>query len=624
MNRIEKNNRAFFKLVLILAVLAAIIAAGSPLACAASNFYIRSMNVDVKVNEDDTYDIIETLDVTFTQPSHGIYRKIPYEAELDRDGQTSRFRAGIRDFKMISGQKYKDTSDDYYFNMRFGDENKYEKTEATYKYKYTYDMKGDHLKGADEFYYNLAGTEWEAQSINKIEYKVSFPKKIAPSKVGVKANDVNQKFSVDDSCKVISGMTNTNVKYGLTMRVVLPEDYYNREAGTNNVPYYLLLAALFVLTIGGMLMWSRYGRDKKMVRTVEIGPPDELPSEIIGYLYDGSSENHHAVSILLELANDGYIKIIETKKKSFKLVCMKEYDGNDKCAQLFMEGLFKNYSRNEVTKGQLKDKFYKTVDDIKVEIEKQYGKRLYDEKAGKISGILKMIGFAAFALLYISTRLMNGYSLFGDQKITMITLLIMAVACTGGGFLLLFSFVNKRKVSRIFGGIAIVLVGMGTAYFCGTFPLEENPVFAAGFVMSAVLFMLSNICERKTDWYVDMLGKVSGYRNFLKKTEKDRIEKLAEQDPEYFYRNLAYAYALDVTDAYAKQFRGIVSEPPAWYESSTRFGNGNAFDAYTMSSMMHDMMGGLSSAMTSSPSSSSGGGSFSSGGGAGGGGGGSL
>ena len=40
---------------------------------AASDFIIRNYNIRMVVNEDDTYEITETLDVEFTAPSHGIY-----------------------------------------------------------------------------------------------------------------------------------------------------------------------------------------------------------------------------------------------------------------------------------------------------------------------------------------------------------------------------------------------------------------------------------------------------------------------------------------------------------------------------------------------------------------------
>ena len=42
-------------------------------------FLIKEYNVDIIVNENNSYDITETINVVFDDPSkHGIFRKIPY------------------------------------------------------------------------------------------------------------------------------------------------------------------------------------------------------------------------------------------------------------------------------------------------------------------------------------------------------------------------------------------------------------------------------------------------------------------------------------------------------------------------------------------------------------------
>ena len=75
-----------------------------------SNFIIEDYDIDISVNEDDTYVVTETLDVHFTYPSHGIYRDIPYHVTLDRDGKKSTFIAGIEDFEMLSDHKWEKES----------------------------------------------------------------------------------------------------------------------------------------------------------------------------------------------------------------------------------------------------------------------------------------------------------------------------------------------------------------------------------------------------------------------------------------------------------------------------------------------------------------------------------
>ena len=45
-------------------------------------FTIKQYDVDVKVNKDASLDISENINVHFTEPRHGIIRKIPYKYQV--------------------------------------------------------------------------------------------------------------------------------------------------------------------------------------------------------------------------------------------------------------------------------------------------------------------------------------------------------------------------------------------------------------------------------------------------------------------------------------------------------------------------------------------------------------
>ena len=174
----------------------------------------------------------------------------------------------------------------------------------------------------------------------------------------------------------------------------------------------------------------------------------------------------------------------------------------------------------------------------------------------------------------------------------------------------------------IIGYIICILLGIGLSFVFESAPGIRMLPYFIGLGMSFVLFIMSALCERKTDWYAQILGKIRGYKNFLRVAEKDKMEALAEEDPEYFYKNLAYAFALGVTTVYAEHFASLATQPPEWYESGRIITGGHVTTMDFLGSM-DSMMNSISSTMTSSPSSGGGGGSFSGGGGGGGGGGGS-
>ena len=605
---------------------------------AASNFIIEDYDIEMQVSEDDTYLITETIDVHFTASSHGIYRVIPYKTTLDRDGQLDTFYGRVRDFRMLSGDKVSEEKgeDAYYF--RIGDPNKYAAEDTTYQFSYVFDMRGDHLRGADEVYYNLVGTSWEAKSIEKVHFRVTFPKAIDPANVGVKTGDqLDVPFEAEGD-RVITCSTSENTLGGLTIRAVLPQGYFTKEASRSGLLLFILSAILICAAAWGFLAWRRYGRDPEIVETEEFYPPEGLSAPEVGYLDAGEISGEHITSLLLTLADKGYLQINETEgkkgilkhKSSYDIIQLKEYDGESEDEEIFMDGLFE--AGDFVQMDQLKNSFYKTVNEIRDAIKERYEERLFDKKANRFGLALRIIGFLGMVALFVISKIINGspFIVGNGDFITYIVIDIFTVALPLIGFFGITSWINKPKknagkfVLGFIGWALMILVGLGLALLFDTIMTGQFIPYLIGMGMIFVLFLLGALCERRTDEYTELLGKIRGYKRFLQLAEKDRMEMLAEQDPGYYYRNLAFAFALGVTAVYAKRFAEMAKEPPQWYTGPGIYtGSGGAFDSVSLMDSVNGMMKSVSSTMTSSPSDSGGGGSFSGGGGAGGGGGGS-
>ena len=603
-----------------------------------SNFYIDDYDIDMQVNEDDTYLITETLDVHFTYPSHGIYRVVPYKASLDRDGQQSTFYGRVRDFQMLSGQPVKKQKGDTAYYFKIGDKDEYAPTDTTYRFSYVFDMKGDHLDGADEVYYNLIGTAWEAQSINHVTFRVTFPKDIDMSKVGMKTGyQVDVPFETEGN-RVVTGDTYENTMTGLTIRAVLPEGYFTKQASTSNLLIFLLLAALAAVTAAGFVFWRRYGIDPKIVETEEFYPPKGMSAPEVAYLEEGSVSGKQITSLLLTLADMGCLKITEMevpygrkKKKTrtdYEITKLKNPDNTLKDGKAFMDGLFKD--GDSVMMSDLEDSFYKTVNEIKEAITSRYEELLYDKKAAGCATVLRGIGIAGMIAMFAVFKLLNGspFIVGHGDFVTYLVVDAFEIALPLGGLIGIASWISrprKSPFSYILGFAAwgfLVVAGLGLAVIFDTCMGAQIILYIIGLGILFLLFVMASLCERKTDYYAEMLGKIRGYKQFLKIAEKDRMEALAESDPNYFYRNLAFAFALGVTSVYAKRFASLATQPPDWYYGGN-YEPGTGFDSTSMMDSMDSMMSSVSSAMTSSPSDSGGGGSFSGGGGAGGGGGGS-
>jgi uncharacterized membrane protein YgcG len=129
-----------------------------------------------------------------------------------------------------------------------------------------------------------------------------------------------------------------------------------------------------------------------------------------------------------------------------------------------------------------------------------------------------------------------------------------------------------------------------------------------------------------------VMDQIEGFRDYLGVAEEDRLNALNPPDktPELFERFLPYAIALDVENAWAKRFAGVLAAAgaaaatTAWYAGSNSWSNDPVGFASHLSGDLNQTISSASTAPGSSDSSSGGGsgGGGSSGGGGGGGGGG--
>lgn len=362
------------------------------------------------------------------------------------------------------------------------------------------------------------------------------------------------------------------------------------------------------------ILWSKYGKDDITISTVEFYPPNGMNSADLGFIYKGHSEQKDIISLLIYLANKGYLRIEDfeeekfkiLKSKNFKIIKVKEYDGDNEDEKNFFNELFG--LKNEVTKDDLYNKFYVTLKNISRNINRKENQEKIFEKSS--------LGKRIFLILMIIVvfLFMGGLSIIkmGDFEATIsisIFFLIMP---------LIMVYQKPNKVTISLASVCFLL----TTFFCMLEDIIVDTTYLIKFIIEGIclvtLIIFLGIIKKRTKYGTEMLGKILGFKQFLEIAEKPKLEELVMEDPEYFYNILPYTYVLRVSNTWMKKFEDIALQPPNWYYGYTDF------NVHSFNSFMNSTYTSISSAMSSSPSSSSGGsgGGFS-GGGSGGGGGGS-
>ena len=339
---------------------------------AKSAYEIKSYDIDMTVNENNSFDITETINVNFNEERHGIIRKIPIINSIKRNDNTKSTNIAIISNIEVN-EEYKKSLENKNINLKIGSADQTIMGEHTYIIKYKYYIGKDPIKDADELYFNLIGTEWDT-NIDKVNFKITMPKEFDSSSLGFSSgyrgstDSSNVKYSVNGN--VITGYIVEPLKsnQGLTVRLTLPNWYFvNFWTYLEKYSAKIIIGLCGIFILIAAILWLKYGKDEKVIETIEFYPPEGYNSAEVGSLYYGSAHAMNITSLLIYLANKGYLKIEEVKDKKlfgdkFKIIKLKEYDGNNYEEEAFFNGLFRR--KDEVGPSDLRDRFYTTQNKI--------------------------------------------------------------------------------------------------------------------------------------------------------------------------------------------------------------------------------------------------------------------
>lgn len=585
------------------------------------DYTIDSYDISILVDEDNILHVTEKIDVFFNIPKHGIYRTIPIVNDVKRaNGSTDVIYADISNISCSDTISQSSSGNNTI--IKIGDPDSTLTGEKTYALTYDYELSNDSSSKFDELYYNLVGTGWNDTTISNLTFNITMPKAFDSKKLGF-SHGINGSICSDDidytvNDKTISGSLNTVLQpnEAFTVRLQLPEGYFNKKFNIRTIPLFITIG-IGVLVLISYLIWIKFGKDKKVFSSVEFYPPKDLNSAEASVLYNREATKDGILSLLVYLANKGYIEITEIKERlkflnSFKFTRSEfSFTGNE-FEDDFMDGLFE--SGTEVTKSDLENSFYKTINKIKNKMsKKEYKMKFFTKEsltAKFITGLFYYVGF--FAINIGSFYSMNRTILFpifiSIFTLTGFTIIMNAITAKEKTFI-------STLISCIMG---LIFVGMPTLA-ASKITSACNRMILICFVISLVLlgfiYVISDHMVKRNEYGNEQYQYLLGFKNFLETAEKPRLEALVNENPNYFYDILPYTYILNISKTWISKFESIANVPsePNWYHGTTMF---------APDSFYKDLNRTMNSVSSNSSSGGSSGGGVS-GGGSGGGGGGS-
>lgn len=623
--------RSNFKYILLLLFIISLGAYGQ------EAFTIESYKVDIKVSEENSYNIREEITADFEAERHGIYRDIP----LQYKGNSIKI-----DNIEVEGAPFSQKKRAREARIKIGDPYRYVLGEKKYLISYDYTVGDDRNKKMDEFYFNIIGDQWKT-SINKVEFTIEMPSDFDESKVnftsGPRGSVDSSGISYSIEGRTIKGETSKVLKAGeaLTIALPLPEGYYRNTAklkGPLDILSYMKrwAGAVFLTIIS--FVWFFFGRDKKVVETVEFYPPENISPAEAGYMIDGLVDNKDVTSLFFYWAEQGYIEIKEEERgdgflgklagSDYTFVKLKNRRDAPYYETMMFYELFTVYGDGEKVKlSDLKDSFYKITGKVKSIIKKHKALKtqtLYTDLSRKLSALMKAFAILpVFLELYTRFYLMTGDLYIGIPFAGAFTLMVYGVAERTIKFIM--NFEVKREEMKLNSAktlmntipfLIVAFMALNIFRIAGSNVVFNVADIAIKGIIFVVSFILAEFTLKRTEYSTEVLGKLKGFRNFLIHAEKNRLETLVKKNPQYYYNILPYAIVLGVTNVWADKFEGIASKPPRWYRGY------RGFSTHSFIRDINKTVDSIGRTVNSRPGSSSSSGG-SSGGGSGGGGGGS-
>lgn len=574
----------------------------------------NSYDVNIVVNEDNSYDYQELINLVFTSPHHGIYRYIPING--------SRI-TGVK----VPGYNYETYTESGNVVIKIGSGDYTLVGLNDYDIRYNIAMYEDENDEMDMLLLNLLPTGWETD-IRSAKCTVTLPKEADLSKAkvysgthGTEGNEDNAVLTTSDDGRTITvTVSNLPVHHGVTLMMELPQGYWVGAKTYGEVtPWNMIMLVLGPL--GAFLLWWLYGRDEHMVRTLEFYPPDDLTPGEIGVIVDGVADKRDLVSTIVYLADKGYITIEQKDRKEFIFHNVREPDPEEpRYVRTIYSGLFAR-GRESVSSTSLGSAFGRKYETARSQLVRMFqgSKSINTPESGmaragcSIAAILPSVAYVTWAAA-------NGDDLGLIVVIwpAIHVLLTTAIMCS--------VYDNIRRNSKVKTVLLTLLAIWFFAVGVMILPLFSDVTYNVGMAkgigatialgaatLISIFFAVISIARRPE--YTRLLGRVLGFKDFIRTAELDKLKELVEEDPEYFYHITPYAYVFGLTDRWIRNFENIPTSAPTWYYS--KYHDFDRFDAYMMGRMMSDCSSSVSNHIVI-PASSSGGG-FSGGGSSGGG-----
>jgi len=484
-------------------------------------FKVKDFHAEVDIRQDGYFTVTERYDIEFiSNYKHGILRSLPLKYVMSDTNGVDKTRIIVIDSVSVQGSAFKEETKDDILMLKIGDPNSYVSGRQEYVISYRVMNAFFFSDGQPDFYWNFVPAGWNT-IFERSSFSIHLPVKIlmSPKDYYVYSGAYGNK--AENACIAYEFGTVYGEAKGklpqhnqLTALIHLPKGYV----------YEVTALDMFRAAFKGEYRWTVYpillvllyityymagSWKKKGLMVVQVQPPAGIDPAMAGFIANNSADASDIISLIPYWGAAGYITVIQTDSQH--------------------------------------------SDDTILRKNKSLPHGVPDYQLATFNGIFETKD---------EVRIRDLEYVFDDKLLTAERMLANAAVANG--------FYAAPKGGNFLAKMALFIF-MGIAGFKLMAPIYGN---AAGFVWMAVCYILSVMPlpkRRKKPANDAAIQELMGFKEFLEKAEKDRLQVLLKDDPNYFESTVGYAMAFGMLNNWSTKFDDMLVTAPGWYNTGTSY-----------------------------------------------------
>lgn len=537
--------------------------------------YIDSMETTITAKDNFSFQVQQKI-TAHLNDNHGIFVNVAFQPGIDTIKNIN--VQGPGSYEIHNNNDDIDANSTSIKTIQIGSEDKRYVGNKTWIVSYIIQGFQTNKNRQNKLSLSLVPAYWELP-IKKVKTTVIMPKPVNWNKMRMVSGPPDDDYPIPlqhnplfrinttDKTLTVEGK-NLPAKYGASMGGTLPKHYWKKPMLLSHFSYIIFILEIFLISIS-LFCLLRFGWENKPIVTVEFYPPDKMDPVKMGYFIDGKVDNKDIISMLFYFASEGVLTIEEASKvyslkKQFKFIKKAKKSGFTDYQRTLLKGLFSK--GNTFKTNNVSDDFVSCLDTVRDQVKSSIP-QLYDKKSIMIKNILLCIGISLEVMALLFTRSILGYSL----NFTLFGIL-------GIASYLIYRFSNCLHCKNSINGSSSLWDKLKFVVAILIYLSAFNVLFAKAFInrfwgiscglLFVSYFIIIQFTKKRNDKWLELDGKVLGFKRFIETAELSQLNTLVEENPDYFYKILPYAYILGLTNKWAKHFENIPLRQPSWYNGS--------------------------------------------------------